>query len=226
MKKFFLLLGLCACLGVTAQDDIGPDQKYLEDQFYLGITYNLLLNLPSGINQRSFSYGLQGGIIKDIPLNKKRNVGLGIGLGYALNSYYSNLKATQQGADVIYARIPSSEQFKRSKFETQFLELPIEFRWRNSNAFSHKFWRIYGGVKFAYLIGGKSRFVSNTEKTSFQNPDIRKFQTGLILSLGYNTFNIHFHYSLFKLLEDDVATAEGETIEMVPLHIGLIFYIL
>ena len=37
------------------------DSLYREDQFYIGITYNLLLNTPPGVRSRGLSGGIQGG---------------------------------------------------------------------------------------------------------------------------------------------------------------------
>ena len=87
------------------------DRKYLEDQFYLGLTYNFATNLPAGISQRNLSYGLQAGFIKDIPLSYQRNMGIAIGLGYGINSYYTNLLASQQGSDVEYTVLDSDVDF-------------------------------------------------------------------------------------------------------------------
>ena len=216
-------------LALSAQEDtstITPDKKYLEDQFYLGVSYNILLNRPQGVSMRSLSYGLFGGFIKDIPLNKDRNVGLGLGIGYGINSYYTNLLASETTDGIDYSIIGGDTSFKRSKLETHALEIPLEFRWRTSDAISHKFWRIYTGVKFSYIFTGRSKFVSDTLKTSFTNGDIRQFQYGLMLSFGYNTFNLHAYYALQDLFNDDVQTVDGSRLGFVPLHIGIIFYIL
>ena len=86
--RICLLVLLCSmpiCLAAQAeQDSTSVDKRYLEDQFYAGITYNFMLSLPDDVSQRNFSYGLQSGFIKDIPLNADRNLGLGIGLGLGL----------------------------------------------------------------------------------------------------------------------------------------------
>ena len=72
MRGVLLLLCFLGCLGSRAQEVVirdEQDRKYLEDQFYLGVTYNFLMDLPEEAEQRNLSYGLQGGFIKDIPLN-------------------------------------------------------------------------------------------------------------------------------------------------------------
>ena len=201
-------------------------ENYLEDQFYLGVTYNLLLNKPTDITQRNLSYGIMGGIIKDIPLNGDRNFGLGIGVGYALNSYYTNLFAEEVNGEISYAGLTSSDDFKRSKLETHVIEFPLEIRWRNSNATDYKFWRVYAGGKLGYIFEGRSKFVDDTGKTGFSNPDIKKLQYGLMLNVGYNTWNIHVYYALSRLLEDGVVLDTMDPIEVKPLRIGIIFYIL
>ena len=193
MKRIVLgLIFLCA-LGVYAQrpqDKNKSDSKYLEDQFYMGITYNFLLDKPTDFTQRNLSYGLQGGIIKDIPLNSTRTFALGVGLGYAVNSYYSNIVASKSGDGIEYAIIngdiividEEEIRVKRSKIETHLIELPIEFRWRNSSAEEYKFWRVYSGIKLGYVFSSRSKLVTEVNKTSFINPDIRKLQYGMMVS--------------------------------------------
>lgn len=209
----------------TIQDTIAEDPRYLEDQFYLGITYNFLLNKPTDVSQRNLSYGLQAGFIKDIPLNKERTVSFGIGLGYGAYSYYSNLKAGETSNGFSY-RIPIEEEnLKRNKIETHLIEMPIEFRWRNSTASSYKFWRLYAGAKLGYVAGARSKAVFEDYKDSFYNRDVSDFQYGLTLNFGYNTFNLHIYYALNDLFEG-ARTDVGEDINFKPLRIGLIFYIL
>lgn len=199
--------------------------KYLEDQFYMGLGYNILLDRPTGVGQTSLSYNLQAGFIKDIPVNEMRNFGIGIGLGYATNSYYSNIVAEQLNNDVIY-QIGGVEGLRRSKFETHALELPFELRWRTSTASDYKFWRIYAGAKLGYVFTGKSRLLTDMDKSGFSNSDIQQIQYGLMLSFGHNTWNVRAYYSLRPLLKDDVVINGGEAIDFRVLRVGLVFYIL
>lgn len=236
MKQFVLGFIVLSSLGLCAQINEGTetgDLKYLEDQFYLGITYNSLLYKPSDFTQRNLSYGLQGGFIKDIPVNGNRTFAIGLGLGYAVNSYYSNLWASETTDGVSYSIIEEDVitvddvelTVKRNKFETHLIEVPLEFRWRNSTPSEYKFTRIYGGMKFAYVFSGRSKLVTSSDATSFANQDIQRFQYGLMLNVGYNTFNVHVYYALSRLL-DESATVDAESLDLKPLRIGLIFYIL
>ncbi|MGF1558145.1 MAG: porin family protein [Flavobacteriaceae bacterium] len=227
MRYRFLLVLLMLPLLIVAQverDSSYVNPRYFEDQFYLGITYNFVLNQPDLVSQRNFSYGLQGGFIKDIPMNSKRTVALGVGLGLALNTYYTNIEASETANGINYA-IGVTSGFKRSKLETHLVELPIEFRWRNSTAGDYKFWRIYTGVKLGYAFDSRSKLVADSINESFSNGDVRKLQYGITFNFGYSSFNAHVYYSLTGLFSDNVAL-NGSDINMQPLHIGLIFYIL
>ncbi|KKN21117.1 hypothetical protein LCGC14_0928660 [marine sediment metagenome] len=223
----FFLYSL-ATFAQNQTDSVVGDSRYLEDQFYIGLTYNILLNSPENVNQRNLSYGLQGGFIKDIPINKSRTSAIGIGLGYGVYSYYTNLRALETVDGFDYTIITEIDSLKRNKVETHMLELPLEFRWRNSTATEYKFWRVYAGVKLGYAVGARSKYISNktnNERESFYNADIRRFQYGLTFNFGYNTFNLHAYYALNGLFNDGVMV-DGETIAIKPLRIGLIFYIL
>ena len=227
MKRQILFLIISFTINLCAQESSkAEDLKYLEDQFYLGITYNLVLNKPDGVTQGNFSYGLMGGFIKDFPLNKRRNFGFGVGLGYAYNNYYTNLFVDKTENGLEYTVLDSEVSYKRNKLDTHVIEIPIELRWRTSTPSDYKFWRVYAGMKLGYVVGSRSKFVSDSAKISFNNTDVRNFRYGIMLNFGYSTVNVHAYYALSNLFNDNISTVEGESIEFRPLRIGIIFYIL
>ncbi|ASV29528.1 porin family protein [Maribacter cobaltidurans] len=229
MRLFIFLLFLSCYFSCLSQDsssnEVSDNQRYFEDQFYLGITYNFIRKRPDDLNQRNLSYGLQGGIIKDIPLNKGGTRALAVGLGLALNTYYSNLVVRELSNGFSYDIGGLVGGFKRSKIETHLIEFPLEFRWRNSTPSDYKFWRIYAGVKFGYVVGARSKLVTSDYKDGFFNSDVNRFQYGPTFNVGYNTFNVHIYYSLTDLFSDK-ALLNNESIGLKALRVGLIFYIL
>jgi len=199
------------------------DSLYREDQFYIGLTYNLLQNRPEGLSQNSFSSGLHIGFLRDMPLNKRRNYAIAVGLGYSMNDFRQNLKIIKGEENFSYTL---DNDFDKNKFALHYVDLPIEFRWRTSTIQSHRFWRIYTGVKLSYLFLNKSKFVSSTEKFKyFGNDDFNKFQYGAYISFGYNTWNFHAYYGLNSLLKSE-AKLDGKSIDINTINIGLMFYIL
>ncbi len=228
MRRFLLIVFFGSTFWAPAQTQSRTavlDSLYREDQFYIGANYNFLFNKPAGVTQRNLSYGIQLGFIRDIPLNTNRNVGLGIGLGYSFDNYYTNLLASKTNQGIVYS-VLGGGTFKRNKIENHLIQMPLEFRWRTSTATDFKFWRIYTGINIGYVFASRSKFVSDSEKASFANSDVRNFQYGLSFNFGYGTWNIHLYYALNPLLNNGIVTDEGESIKMKPLQLGLVFYIL
>lgn len=203
------------------------DSLYREDQFYIGLTYNLLQNNPDGVSQNSFSSGLHVGFLRDMPLNKRRNVAIAAGIGYSMNDFRQNIKISEIDGNSTYEVIDEDEiDFDKNKFALHFVDVPIEFRWRTSTMQTHRFWRVYTGIKFSYLFLNKSKYVDGNETIKiFNNKDFNRFQYGAYLSFGYNTWNFHAYYGLNTLFKSD-AKIDGKSIDMKTLNIGLMFYIL
>mgnify|MGYP000848669846 FL=1 len=221
--------GLIASSQGTTSTPTTIDTHYLEDQFYVGLTYDYLAGKASSVVQHNLSHGIHLGFIRDLPINQKRNLGFGIGLGYAYDVVYNNMVANRNSSGVVsYEIVEHFRDLNISKnyFKTHAIEIPVEFRFRTSNPTSHKFWRVYAGMRFSYLLGGRSLYTANDIDTSFQNPDIaKKFQLKAFAAFGYNALNFFVQYNLSPLLKD-VKTTDGTSLSSNVLQIGLIFYIL
>lgn len=232
----FFLGGVLICFSQIGRDTIPTkkdsiriiDEKYREDQFYLSITYNLLAKIPENLSQRGFSSGFHFGFIRDFPVNEKRNVAFGVGLGLSSNSYNQNmLIAEHPNGEYNYSIVnEDSISFSKNKFTTYLVEIPLEFRWRTSTAKEYKFWRIYTGVKFGYVFYNSSKFEGDIGKIKNANiDDMTSFQYGLTLSIGYSTWNAHMYYGLNSIF-DKSANIDGQSLDMRSIKIGLMFYIL
>jgi hypothetical protein len=202
------------------------DSLYREDQFYVGVNYNSLLNKPAGLSQDKISFGFSMGFLRDMPLNKSRTVAIAPGIGLAYNNYIQNLAITGTNKDPIYAIIPSNISSGNNRFEQFLVEVPIEFRWRTSTPEVYKFWRIYGGFKLSYLLLDKSIYNESQANVIINNnKDFNALLYGAYISAGYNTVNLYAYYGLNSLF-NSAAKVDNETIRMNTLTIGVMFYIL
>lgn len=217
MRRLALLFLLLTTSLKAQVDSTFVDNKYLEDQLYFSLTYIHMFNLPDEISQSGFSYGLAGGFIKDIPLNERRNIGLGVGLGYGFNNYYFNVNPnTAQPTD-------EEETIRNNKIILHSVEMPIEFRFRSSTAKKYKFWRIYPGFKMAYKFAQNTSFGKSDDFDVEDIIEIEDFLYGLTFSIGYNKWNIHTYYGLNDLFTE--AKNNNYAININDFRIGLIFYI-
>ena len=227
MRLSLLLMFFLSCLSTVkgqVNQTIEQDSLYREDQFYVSITYNALIDLPNNVSQNSFSTGVHLGVIRDFPLNKRRNIALALGLGYSFNSFNQNIRIS--GYNPYNYTILESYNYSKNNFTQHFIEVPFEFRWRTSNAQSYKFWRVYTGLKLGYLIASKSVFNDRSGSENQKNlTDLNKLQYGLTMGIGYNTWNGYIYYGLNPVF-NDVSTIDLQSIDMSALKIGLIFYLL
>jgi hypothetical protein len=201
------------------------DSLYREDQFYIGVTYNLLKNVPVGFSNDKFSTGFSAGFLRDMPINKNRNLAIAPGLGLTFNNYSQNIGITTTNATPVYVVLTDVTSYSNNKFSQLFVDVPLEFRWRGSTFENHNFFRIYGGVKLSYLIYNRSLLRSGKgDSIIVNNPDINKLVYGAYFAAGYGGANLYIYYGLNSIFK--TAQIAGTKVDMKSLNIGLIFYIL
>jgi len=203
------------------------DSLYREDQFYIGATFHLISNRPKGVVQSGFSGGLHAGFIRDFPINKQRNVALGLGLGYSINVYNHNLVLEEVDGNTLFRLKTDEDDLNTNRFRNQLIEVPIQFRWRTSTPESYKFWRIYAGVRLGYMHSFTYESESNAgQSKTIRNPDgLERLRAGATLTFGFNTFNFHLYYGLNSFFNDTVSITDEQG-GVSAIKIGLMFYIL
>ncbi|MDP5198685.1 porin family protein [Flavobacterium sp. DG2-3] len=234
MRIIFSCLFLLTFFNSFAQEEVKPEIKpvvkidslYREDQFYFSVTYNMFTDIPINFKQNKFSLGLSGGFLRDMPINKSRTVAIAAGLGLSYQNYFQNLTISEDASGNPIYGVNNYGEFVSNRYRQYSVDLPIEFRWRNSTYESTKFWRIYGGVKLSYVFSSMS--LLNDGENTYRinnNKNVNTFQYGPYIAAGYNTWNLYLYYGLNPLF-NSTTTLSGEPIKMKTLNAGLIFYIL
>lgn len=199
------------------------DSLYREDQFYIGYTLNSLQNKPENLSQDALSMGFSLGFLRDMPINKRRNVAFATGLGFSHATFNQNLAISKTNGSINYDIITAD--YDKNKFSMFSVDLPIEFRYRTSTPDNYKFWRWHLGFKLSYLITTRSIYNDGNEKFIVKNnSDFNDLQYGAYFSGGYNTWNVYFYYGLNSIFKS--AQINGEPVNMNAANLGLIFYIL
>jgi hypothetical protein len=231
MRIKILLLFLFSATIALAQnvetDFDAPDSLFREDQFYLNITYNTLQKVPDGLQQTKFSPGFSVGFLRDMPINASRTFAVAAGLGYSLSVYNQNLGIFESNNATTYEILNAEGvSVSKDKLSLHYVDLPVEFRWRNATPDNHRFWRVHFGVKLSYLVANQYKLVSTAGNLTNSNlNDLSKFHYGLYLSTGWNTWNIYAYYGFNPIFTSD-AKIDGQSIDMNTAKFGLMFYIL
>ncbi|AJA68837.1 hypothetical protein HMPREF9714_00611 [Myroides odoratimimus CCUG 12901] len=204
----------------TVQDSLKTvDFKYREDQFYFGITHTLMQDKPAGFSPSSVSIGMNGGFLRDFPINKSRTVAIAPGVGYSYLNLRGNLGITPDNEHVILG------SYKKSSLSLHAIDFPIELRWRNSTPYSHKFWRVYLGFKASYVFGDRTKTTTGDYSATFKgDPNVNKWLYGVYLSAGFNTWNVYMYYGLNNVYKDEVLKWDSNKLRL--LNVGVMFYIL
>ena len=213
-RSFTFFITLFISLGLFSQEK----QRYFEDQFYLGLAYNSLGGKVQDFKENKFSYSINYGFVKDIPVSKNGKFALGIGLGLAHNSLNNNLKLNNSNLEFIQNVGP----VKINRYNFTEFQIPFEIRWRNSTVDNYKFWRIYSGFKIKKNFSLKSNpsYGSDTVIKDFND-----WTSSIYINAGYNTWNISLEYDLNPIIEDK-KTINGDNLNISFLRLGLIFYFL
>lgn len=231
MKLSHLLLLSAAHLWTLALlgQELEVDSLYREDQIFIGFSYNLVTGRPSEITTSQFSGGFQVGFIRDMPINERRNLALGLGAGWSLDTYGQNLFIgnVEDGEATNFQVLDRDRiDFRRNRFSTQSVTFPLQLRWRTSTPETYKFWRVYAGVTPSYLYHFKSVFEQEGNLVrQTEVPELQKWRWGATFTFGYNTFNFYFYYSLNSFF-DETASIEGEELDLRAFQVGLVFYLL
>lgn len=201
------------------------DSLYREDQFYIGITYNVLKNVPTGFSNDKFSAGFSAGFLRDMPVNKNRNLAIAPGLGLTFNNYSQNIGITNTNGTLVYTVLTDPTSYSNNKFSQLFVDVPLEFRWRGSTFENHNFFRIHGGVKLSYLLYDRSVLRSGSgDSVIVNNHDFNKLVYGAYLASGYGGANLYIYYGLNPIFK--TVQTSNAAVNIKSLNIGLIFYIL
>ena len=204
------------------------DTKYREDQFYFGITYNALVNAPEFVDSRGLTGSVHFGFTRDMPINRRRNLSVALGVGASFDEYGTTLFIGEDELNrTIFASLSNSgSTYDVNRFSTASIEVPLEFRWRTSSAQNYKFWRFYAGLRLGYSYWDKSSFKQDGN-TVIQTdiPEFNNMRLGATLSIGYNTVNFYGYYGITPLF-DNAITTNGTPIQMSALKLGLLFFFL
>ena len=171
---------------------------------------------------RMLNQGFSCALTYNFPLGESKHHTIGIGLGYTGHNYfsYSRIMNPYSASDTLrIVQYRGVAGFKRYKVNCNYIDIPIEIRFRINNA-----WKIGLGFKVGYLVNAKTKFVGNNEdgdriheKLSYIN-NVGKFAYSATLRVGYKWVSLFCAYQLVPVFE------VGQDAPVIhPLSVGLTF---
>jgi Outer membrane protein beta-barrel domain len=230
---FFLLfsaVSLTAQTGTTADVDTSAtsisfeDEDPSRDRFLLSFHWDGWMGAPDSMKVKGLSSGIGIHTMYDIPLGSD-NVSFAIGAGLSWSNYYNNVFFTGDSITTVTPIVDSVIAYNKNKFVINYVEVPVEFRFRTDEKNGNRF-KAAVGFKAGYMLSNHTKYVGDDyisgtgDEIKYKQYRIRNTSTlqyGPTLRLGYNKVNIQAYYGLASIF------TEGDGPTGNPLTIGISF---
>ena len=217
MKKLALLTLLLAfIMPVFSQDMISNETK---NKFNIGLDIfsDIWQNIPEDVDMNTINRGVSVFGMYNYQFGQS-NLSFAIGLGITSHNMYHNANInTDTVEDATYfSPIGDSIDFKKSKLNLTYVDVPFEFRLKTDSKF-----RLAAGFKIGYLIhkhnkykGEVGQFDDVVVKTTNVNY-LEQFRYGPSFRIGYKWFNLMAYYQLSDIFKP------GQGPDMYPVSVGI-----
>lgn len=177
------------------------DKKPHQDLFFIDLTWERLLGMPAGVEQKWYGRGVNLGLVYDYPFNKNGNVSAALGLGFQSHNYYLNSVVSRfdvGGINNSTFQVVGDTILSRGKISVNYVDVPFELRFRtNENSKGYR-WKLGIGGKVGYLIQAHEKLINDQDikiKT-YDYPHISQWRYGLSARAGYGSIMLSAFYSL------------------------------
>jgi len=176
-------------------------EKY--DRFIIDVCYNDWVGDRAGTKTNWYSIGYNLNFFFDIPFNKKSTASLGIGASYShVNLMHNGILNINDsiGTTTLSPLIDGAPNRKMNKFVANYIEIPVEFRFRSPG---YKHFKFHIGVKAGVRISSFERWKEggNLYK-EFNHPDISRFRYGATVRIGIRNWSLYGAYFISDLFNN------------------------
>ncbi len=193
----------------------------------VGLYTDIWMNMPEGTKARAINQGFNVFGTYNIPFGKS-NMSFAIGLGLSAHNLYGNflIDTTKNTTTVGFKKIPDGVNYKKSKLNVDYLELPLELRFKSKSKVT-----VAAGFKLGFLIGSFAKYVGdgnvNTyfyslgskEKTRIKLLGVKnldQFAYGPTFRIGFRWINVNAYYQLSSIF------TKGKGPETYPISVGFV----
>lgn len=200
----------------SASAQLRPNES---DGIIYDLTYDLLLETPDGTEQ-GFSNGHSFSFMDNLPLGGD-NVSFAYGIGFSSHNYHTSISASINGLDGsgVYA---DTSGYESNKLTVQYIDVPLELRFRSTPNRKGNFFRFYVGGKFGVRVNAYSKFKNgNTNVRFYHFDELNRYRYGVYTRIGYSNISLYGYYGLSQLFEEGQTIQGGDLTKMIPLSIGI-----
>lgn len=220
MKRMLLLLA-AVVLSANAFAQLIANKTDKKVTVNLDVFNDFQLYDNENWDARLFSQGFSCAATYNFPLGESKKHTVSLGLGYTGHNYFSyNHLINPYTKDTLqFVSCRDEEGFKRNKLNCNYIDIPIELRFRIKDA-----WKIGVGFKFGLLVNAKTKYVGTNEegirvheKFSYI-PNVERYAYAATLRVGYKSVSLYTALQLVQVFE-----VGHNAPRLVPISVGLTF---
>ena len=170
---------------------------------------------------RMFNQGFSCALTYNFPLGESKKHTVSLGIGYSGHNYfsYSRILNPYTSDTIRFQQYRGETGFKRNKLNCNYIEMPLELRFRIKDA-----WKIGVGFKIGVLVNAKTKFVGNNEEGVRIHEkycyikNVERYAYAATLRVGYKWVSA---YCAMQLVP--VFVVGHDAPEIMPLSVGVTF---
>ena len=180
------------------------------DFLLVDLNWDRLIGLNNA-SQKWYGRGISVNLMFDQPLDKQARYAVAAGAGFTSHNYYTDALvqkvAGSQKADFI---VQPSAVKDGGKISLNYVDVPIEFRFRTlEDKHGHR-WKVGVGARAGYLINAHEKIIDGSGRKTklYHYPHVAKFRYGPTLRFGYGSLMLTGYYSLSTFFQDGKGDAD------------------
>lgn len=222
MKKILLSALLLSSSTLFAADDsttvAKPKPKPIaKERSFLAYDFSFLSNAGNGIDVAPIrSGGVTFASFFDKPLGHSK-LSIAIGAGFSsFNIHSKSFLALDSVGNSYFTPYSDSLSIRRNKLSLNYLEIPVELRFRSKPNVKKQSFKVAVGFKVGWLVQTHTKYKGENPETpvadvikmkTYDVPNINSLRYGVTARVGFGMFNVYTFYSLNGLFKTDKHSA-------------------
>jgi len=227
MKRSHFIILLFTALFIVSQgfSQVVNEKTKKKISIGVGLYTDIMMKMPSGIDQRAINQGVTLLGTYNIPFGKS-DFSFAIGLGLSSHNIFGNFYINSTPDSTTFFKIPDSINYKKSKINVSYLEVPLEFRFKSKTKVS-----VAVGFKGGLMIASSWKYIgdgpistnnftlNDTQKQRVKFwgiENLEQFTYGPTLRIGYKWFNVYGYYMISQMF------TKNQGPDMYPISVGFV----
>jgi len=200
---------LDSTVSITSTNKVG--RKPHQDMLLVDLNWDRLVGLNPGATQKWYGRGIAASLMFDYPLRNDGRISVAGGGGIASHNYYTNALLTKiDSTNQAYFMPVSTTIRKRGKISVNYVDVPLEIRFRTAENKKGERWKLAVGARVGYRINVHEKIIDANDRKmkTYYYPQVGLFRYGATMRVGYGAVMMTAFYSISPLFDAGVGLTQ------------------